>query len=96
MTDLKKRRILNQISQGKHVHPDIKELIDHYWPKDGDPSAFELFRVYDEITLIRSDELVASSEFIEYLTGRLGGAMVKENITHQELSNRALWRDQDW
>lgn len=63
---------------------------------DYPPTALQVFRVVDEIKLMRADETIAPYSLIERLDKILEDAMKRENITYKELGNRALWRDQDF
>lgn len=72
------------------------EVLDMVMRWDAPPTALQVFRVIDEIKLMRSDEALVPYRLIETFEKILEQAMKRENITYKELSNKALWRDQDF
>lgn len=81
-----------------HINPheidDELALIINAWSSP--PTAMQVFRMYDEITLMRDNEMLISHRAFIVLEEELEKAIVRDNITRKELSNRALWRDQDF
>lgn len=73
-----------------------RELAKHILKIDDKSSAMEVFRIYDEITLMRHRDAVVSYRIIEALKRYLNAAMLRDNMTQQDLNARALWRDQDF
>lgn len=74
-------------------HQDIVEMVAEWGEQ---PTALQVFRVIDEIKLMRGDEVLVPYALIERFEHILDAAMKRENITYKELSNRALWRDQEF
>lgn len=72
---------------------DIYDLIKQW---DEQPQAIQVFRVVDEIKVMRAHEALVPFAVLERLDKLLDECMKRENITYKDLNNRALWRDQDW
>lgn len=71
------------------LHPLVKAWQDP-------PTAFEVFRVYDEITLMQPEQRLISYRLLKELEEVLQEALRRENTTLKALAPRALWRDQDF
>jgi len=78
------------------VVPDDRDLLPYYRAIDDTTPAIQIFRVWDDITLMRDDTPIVSYRLLMQIKEKLEAAMKRENITYKELDNRALWRDQDF
>jgi len=77
--------------------PDFdKDLLNMIEAWNNPPTALQVFRVVDDIKLMRAYETIVPYRLIERLDEILEQTMIRENITYKELNNRALWRDQDF
>jgi hypothetical protein len=70
-------------------------LAKHILQINEDSTVMEVFRIYDEITLMRDRDPVVSYRIIAKIKDFLDKAMVRDNMTLKELGNRAMWRDED-
>jgi hypothetical protein len=89
-----KHKELMMIKFQPHELDDSLAALVRSW--DSPPTALQVFRVYDEITLMEDDQRLVSFRLFKLIEGLLAEAMTRENTNEEELSNRALWRDQEF